>query len=53
MNPITLIVNPTRELVITGWSWADFGQAVGLTLAVAVVSLSLSYRAYLARLAAS
>ena len=53
VNPITLIVNPTRELVITGWSWADFGQAVGLTLAVAVVSLSLSYRAYLARLAAS
>jgi ABC-2 type transport system permease protein len=53
VNPITLIINPTRELVITGWSWADFGQAVSLTILVAVVSLSLSYRAYLARLASS
>lgn len=51
VNPITLIVNPTRELVITGWSWSDFGQAVSLTLLLAVVSLSLSYRAYLHRLA--
>jgi ABC-2 type transport system permease protein len=53
VNPITLIINPTRELVITGWSWADFGQAVGLTLALAAVSLSLSYRAYLGRLASA
>jgi ABC-type multidrug transport system permease subunit len=49
-NPFTLIVNPTRELVISGWSWSDFGQAVGITLLVAVLSLSLAYRAYLARL---
>jgi ABC-2 type transport system permease protein len=53
VNPITLIINPTRELVITGWSWADFAQAVSLTILVAAVSLSLSYRAYLARLASS
>jgi len=50
-NPFTLIVNPTRDLVITGWSWADFGQAVGVTGLVAVLSLSLAYRAYLSRLA--
>jgi ABC-2 type transport system permease protein len=50
-NPITLIINPTRELVITGWSWGDFGQAVGMTVLLAVISLSLAYRAYLRRLA--
>lgn len=50
-NPITLIINPTRDLVITGWSWGDFGQAVGLTVLLAVFSLSLAYRAYLGRLA--
>ena len=53
VNPITLIINPTRELVITGWSWSDFGQATGITLLVAVLSLSLSYRAYLGRLAST
>jgi ABC-2 type transport system permease protein len=53
VNPITLIINPTRELVISGWSWADFGQAVGLTVLVSVFSLSLAYRAYLGRLASS
>ena len=50
VNPFTLIVDPTRQLVITGWSWSDFGQAVGLTLLLAVFSLSLAYRAYLSRL---
>lgn len=50
-NPFTLIVDPTRELVISGWSWSDFAQAVSITLLVAVFSLGLSYRAYLRRLA--
>lgn len=53
LNPFTLIVNPTRELVITGWSWSDFGQAVGMTLLVAAVSLSWAYRAYLHRLSST
>lgn len=53
VNPFTLIVNPTRRLVISGWSWSDFGQAVGLTLLVAVFSLGLAYRSYLARLRSS
>ena len=52
-NPFTLIINPTRELVITGWDWSDFGQAVGFTLLLAVFSLSLAYRAYLGRLRSS
>lgn len=49
-NPFTLIVDPTRDLVISGWSWSDFGQAVSMTLLVAFVSLGLAYRAYLRRL---
>ena len=51
VNPFTLIVDPTRNLVVSGWSWSDFGQAVSITVLVAVVSLGLSYRAYLRRLA--
>lgn len=53
INPISLVINPTRELVITGWSWSDFGQATGITLLICVLSLSLAYRAYLRRLASS
>ena len=49
INPFTAVVNPTRDLVIQGWSWADLGQAVGVTAAIAVVSLSMAYRAYLRR----
>lgn len=49
-NPFTLIVDPTRELVISGWSWADFGQAVSITALVAFFSLGLAYRTYLRRL---
>ncbi len=49
-NPFTFIVDPIRRLVISGWSWTDVGQAVGLTLAVAAVSMSWSYRMYLRRL---
>ena len=50
LNPFTKIIDPTRELVITGWSWSDLGQAVSITLLVAFVSLSLAYRTYLGRL---
>jgi len=44
------IIDPTRRLVIYGWSWTDLLQAVAVTLAVAAVSLSWSYRMYLRRL---
>ena len=50
LNPFSLIINPTRELVISGWSWSDFGQAVSITILIAFVSLSISYRAHLGRL---
>jgi ABC-2 type transport system permease protein len=50
INPFTLIIDPTRELVITGWSWSEFGSAIMFTLLVAAVSLSLAYRMYLRRL---
>ncbi|GJM38474.1 MAG: transport permease protein [Acidimicrobiales bacterium] len=53
INPFTLIIDPTRNLVISGWSWSDFGQALAMTALVAVVSLGLAYRAYLRRLRVS
>ena len=49
-NPFTFIIDPTRDLVISGWSWRSLGEAIGATLLVAAVSLSLSYRMYLRRL---
>ena len=29
VNPFTFIVNPTRQLVIAGWSWGDLGASSG------------------------
>jgi len=49
-NPFTFIIDPTRRLVIQGWSWTDLGQAIAMTLVVAAVSLSWAYRMYLRRL---
>ena len=39
-NPITWIIDPVRRLVISGWSWSDVGQAIGITAALAVASPS-------------
>ena len=49
-NPFTFIVDPTRRLVIAGWSWSDVGQAVGFSLILVVASMSIAYRAHLGRL---
>ena len=49
-NPFTLVMNPTRRLVISGWSWGDLSEAVGYSLLVALVSLGLAYGAYVQRL---
>ena len=49
-NPFTYVVDPTRDLVVHGWSWADLGQAVAGAALIGVLSLSLAYRAYLGRL---
>ena len=49
-NPFSVVVNPTRQLVISRWSWGDVFEAVGYSLLIALVSLSLAYGAYLQRL---
>ena len=50
VNPFTLIVNPARQIALSGFDWGDFGQAMFWVAAVSFVSLGLSYRAYLTRL---
>ena len=50
VNPVTWLIDPTRRLVVEGWSWGDLGQALAVELAIAVVSLSLAYRQYVRRL---
>jgi len=50
VNPFTLIVNPARQIALSGFDWGDFGQAMFWIAAVSFVSLGLSYRAYLTRL---
>jgi ABC-2 type transport system permease protein len=42
-NPITLIIDPLRRLVIEGWSWGDAGQALGITVAFAAVTTALAF----------
>lgn len=49
-NPFTFIVDPTRRLVIAGWSWTDAAQAVGFSFVLVMVSMGIAYRAHLGRL---
>ena len=49
-NPFTLVVDPTRQLVISGWSWVDLFEALGYSLLIALLSLSLAYRVHLRRM---
>ena len=49
-NPVTLIVDPTRRIALTGFDGADFAQALLWTGVVAFVSLGLAARAYRTRL---
>lgn len=49
-NPFTLVMDPTRQLVISGWSWGHLFEALGYSLLIALVSLSLAYHAHLRRL---
>lgn len=53
VNPVTLIVDPTRRIALGGFDLADFGRALGWCGLVATVSLGLAYRAYLSRLRAA
>jgi ABC-2 type transport system permease protein len=51
-NPITFIIDPTRRLVISGWSWGDAGEALGITIATAAVTTLLALVTLRRRLAA-
>jgi ABC-2 type transport system permease protein len=44
-NPITWVIDPTRRLVIAGWSTGDAIQAMVVPAAVALVTVSLAIRA--------
>jgi ABC-2 type transport system permease protein len=52
-NPITLIIDPVRRLVIEGWSWADAGQALGITVGLATVTTALAFLTLRQRLRAT
>jgi ABC-2 type transport system permease protein len=52
-NPITLIIDPVRRLVIEGWSWGDAAQALGITVALATVTTALAFLAMRRRLRAT
>jgi ABC-type polysaccharide/polyol phosphate export permease len=51
-NPITVIIDPLRRLVIEGWSWADAGQALGITVSFAVATTALAFVTLRSRLRA-
>lgn len=38
-NPITWIVDPLRDLVVTGWSWTDAAAALGIPAVCAVATV--------------
>ena len=42
-NPITWIIEPLRELVITGWSWSAAGRALGITIALASLTTTFAF----------
>ncbi|MGI9601239.1 MAG: ABC transporter permease [Acidimicrobiales bacterium] len=50
-NPVTWIIDPVRRLVIEGWDWSDALTAIGLTLALAVLTISWATLALRRRLA--
>jgi ABC-2 type transport system permease protein len=52
-NPITLIIDPLRRLVIEGWSWADAGQAIGITIGLAMVTTAMAFLTLRAKLRAT
>ncbi len=52
-NPITWMIDGARALVISGFSWSDVALALGVPLAIAVVTVSLASLALRRRLAAA
>ena len=45
MNPVTYILAGLRSLLVVGWAWGDIAQAFLAILIVAVVSITLAFRA--------
>lgn len=52
-NPITWIIDPTRRLAVTEFSWSDVGQAIGLSALVAVAGITLAGRQLRRRVASA
>jgi ABC-2 type transport system permease protein len=52
-NPVTWIIDPIRRLILEGWSWSDVGQALGVPLAISVVTVTMAVVALDRRLGAS
>ncbi len=46
VNPITYIVEAVRGLVNTGWLWDEIGMAFGVTLGLAVVTITAATLAF-------
>ena len=42
VNPLSWMIDAARQLVISGFSWADAGTAVGLALVFAVIGVALA-----------
>ena len=45
VNPVTYILAGLRSLLVVGWAWGDIGQAFLAIVIVAVVSITLAFRA--------
>lgn len=41
-NPVTWVIDPARRLALEGWSWSDAGQALGIPLVVAIVTVTMA-----------
>jgi len=42
-NPITWIIDPTRRLSVVGFAWSDVAQAVGLSVAFALIGVTVAF----------
>jgi ABC-2 type transport system permease protein len=52
-NPLSWTIDGIRHLVIVGWSWSEAAQAIGVSLGLATVAISLAAVALRRRLRSS
>tara|TARA_B100000131_G_scaffold102255_1_gene99258 strand:+ start:1640 stop:2368 length:729 start_codon:yes stop_codon:yes gene_type:complete len=50
-NPLTWVIDPTRRITIHGFTWRDFGQSLGIVLAITSIGVTVSIRQLRKRLA--